>query len=82
MCFFNILYNIYLNISDYDEFSEVSYKYLSSSCKIPVILAKFLWHLNLSTDFEKNIEINFVEALLVGANLFCAGGQTGKYTSI
>jgi hypothetical protein len=47
-----------------------------SSCKVPVILARFSWNLKFLDIFFKNTQIsNFIKIYPVGAELFCAGGR-------
>ena len=51
-----------------------------SSCKVSVIIVRFLWNFSLSEDFRKNIWIsNFTKIRAVGAESFYADGQTDRH---
>ena len=48
-----------------------------SSCKVPVILVRFSWHLNFVDTFSKNTQVpNFTKIRPVGAELFHADRRT------
>ena len=51
------------------------------SRKVPVILVRFSWNLNLFDSFSKNIQTwNFMKFRAVGAGLFHAYGRTDRNT--
>ena len=50
-----------------------------SSCKVPFILVRFKYNLNILDGFSKNPQIsNFLKIRTVGAELFYADGQTRR----
>jgi len=53
-----------------------------SSCKVPIILVRFEYTLNFSTNFRKIIESNFTNIRSVAAELFCADGRTDRRTDM
>jgi len=51
-----------------------------SSCKVPVVLVRFQWNLNLFDGYSKNIQIwNFIKIRRVGAELLHAAGQKCRH---